>query len=151
MDKKKKLFNPKGRARERRHRAVREMAEFQTQVSLGIIAGPIAPAIAINQGKSSDEIVASSIAAGLETYLFLQYLGGGTTTTQVANFRKFSAWRIASASAPAVAVATISGVGSTKYVGAMESIAPVDPAQKGAFMNSVAAAMAGTFGGMTFE
>jgi hypothetical protein len=128
-----------------------DIMEFQTQVSLGIVAGPIAPAIAIHQGKSSDEIVASSIAAGLETYLFLQYLGGGTRAIDVAKFRKYGAWRIASASAPVVAAATIAGVGSKKYIGAMEKMAPSDPAQKGAFMNSVAASMAGTFGGMTLE
>lgn len=133
----------------RRRKAILEIMDFQTQVSLGIVLGPLSPALAMKQGRDRQEIVASSIAAGLETYLLLQYLGGGTSMTTVANFRKYLAFKGAVGITAAVAVPAISVVGAQKYVSSMERMAPSDPAQKSAFMNSVAAGIAGTFGGMT--
>ena len=142
------FYNTSNESLNRRRKAAIAIAEFQTQVQLGIILGPVSPALAMHQGKSADEIIATSIAAGLETYLFLEYLRSGTSMTNVAHFRKFTAFKGAVAAAPVVGIAGVSAFAANKYIEQMERVAPQDPAQKASFMNSVGAAMAGTFGGI---
>lgn len=110
--------------------------------------GPVSPFVGMRQGDSTDEVVATTISSGIQTWLALQLLGGGAKMADVAHARKFVAWRMASAgltlAAPAVFAAGVTSV----YIGQMEKHAPEDPAQNKSFWNSIAAAMAGTTGGI---
>lgn len=51
----------------------------QNQVSLSIIGGPTLPIFQLAQGTPATEIAGTSLAAGIETWLFYQYLGQSAT------------------------------------------------------------------------
>jgi len=125
-----------------------EILMQQHRVHQSIIMGPVSPFVAMYQGDSADEVVATTASAGIQTWVALQLFGGAASMGDVAHARKFVAWRMAIAGLTLAApVATAAGVTSV-YIGQMEKHAPEDPAQSSSFWRSISAAMSGTIGGV---
>jgi len=120
----------------------------QHRVHQSIIMGPVSPFVAMAQGDSQDEIVATTVSSGIQTWLAIQLFGGGAQMADVAHARKFVAWRMASAGLTVAAPAAFAVGVTSAYIGQMEKHAPEDSAQNMSFWNSVSAAMAGTVGGI---
>lgn len=110
--------------------------------------GPVGPFVAMSQGDSRDEVVATTLSSGIQTWLALQLLGGGTKMADVAHARKFVAWRMASVGLTLAAPAAVAVGVTSVYIGQMEKHAPDDPAQSSSFWRSVSAAMSGSIGGV---
>lgn len=120
----------------------------QQRVHQSIVMGPVSPFVGMYKGDSTDEVVATTLSSGIQTWLAVQLLGGGAKMSNVANARKFLAWRMATAgltlAAPAVFAAGVTSV----YIGQMEKHAPEDPAQSSSYWRSISAAMSGSIGGV---
>jgi hypothetical protein len=125
----------------------------QNQVSLAVMSGPVMPMVQVKQGEDPQRVIATQAAAAIETWLVYQALGYTAGVGEQWMAKRLATRAMVGAAAPVypIVAAGAAVAASGQYVTAMEGYAPEDPAQKSSFMNSVAAAMAGTFGGMTIE
>jgi len=128
-----------------------EILMQQHRVHQSIIMGPISPFLAMSQGDDTQEVVGTTLSAGIQTGLALHLLGGTTKMSDVANARKFVAWRMATAGL-VIGVPAAVAVGVTSvYITQLEKLSPEDPAQSSSFWNSIGAAMSGGTGGIRFD
>lgn len=130
-----------------------EILMQQHRVNQSILMGPASPFVSYAQGDSTDEIVSTSISAGMQTWLAIILLGGGETKmADVSHARKLVAWRMATAGLTlAVPLAIVGGVSygvTSVYISQIGKHAPEDPAQSSSFWRSISAAMGGTIGGV---
>lgn len=125
----------------------------QNQVSIAVMTGPVYTMGQLHGGEDKQLVLGTQAAAAIEVWLIHQALGysAGFAEKYVAKSVAKKSILGATPVGPVVAIGAGSAIMADKYVSTMEGYAPEDPAQKASFMNSIAAAMAGTFGGMTIE
>lgn len=124
------------------------------QVNIAMVTGPIYTARQIHGGADPKQVAAHTALGSLQAWLFYKAIGyKGTLLEGVAakHIAKKELLQVTGGAGIIVGVAGASVIGGKTYVGTMEGFAPEDPAQRSSFMNSVAAGMAGAFGGMTYE
>lgn len=123
------------------------MFEFNTGVALGIIL-PFTPLSSLYAGEDPQEIVGQSIGSALTTWLVATAFGGAELgSTQVV--RSLVGRQVLAAATPVIPIVA-SVVVTEKYIGFLEEHQPEEPTHQPSFWNSIAAAMGGTFGGMSY-
>lgn len=130
--------------------AMEAVLRQQNQVSIAVMTGPIYTMGQLHGGAEMQQVLGTQVAAAIEVWLVHQALSysAGFVEQHVAKSVAKKAIIGATPVGPAVVIGAGSAIMADKYVSTMEGLAPEDPAQKASFMNSIAAAMGGTFGGI---
>lgn len=134
-------------AKERDLKAGYALAEFNTGVALGILL-PFTPINSLYQGEDPQKIVAQSGGSAIITWLMINALGGAELGA-VQMTRSLATRAVVSAATPVVPVVA-AGYVTDKYIGFLEEHQPEEPTHQPSFWNSIASAMAGTFGGIQY-
>lgn len=124
------------------------------QVNIAMVTGPFYAARQIHGGADPKEVAAYSALGSIQAWAFYRAIGYSPTILEGIVGKHVAKKEVLKATGGAGILAGVA-IGSylvaDTYVSTMEGYAPEDPAQRSSFMNSIAAAMAGTFGGMTYE